>query len=441
MGGFLLTVPILSQASADSQKVSISKVNDEVILQVQEKGDFYKFYKNNELVYEGTSNSFSEPMDYELQKYKVGVYKDNELEKVLSVKVTNSEKLNKQNNLNKNMRLAEEKSKEDTIKETIKSTRLETIVETNSITLKWPKLPDNDKIYEIYKDDKKIAETRKQSYTDNDVKPNQEYRYDLKVKNELSASAKKKLKDEAALKNVTLTKEDYMYEGIISTIVATPTNNEDSLTTDEVMDPLTKAEESTGIGTRAVPNSQEFTFNYRTFIPYVSVKNLNPFSGYSYLKGDNRSSFLAYTDKFRTESSVYALFNNPPALTLWRTVNPTFVCKEAACTTKPKEAGTANPNGMKINKYKVEKNNLRWAVDHSIGIPLGAEYPNIDYYYLAVLTPKSFSVSGDHDKAPNHEFWMNYPAGSKKIYSYSVSSKIDFWKLAGGSKATWSFDM
>ena len=56
----LLFVPLVSKAAADSKDVKIEKNNGELTLIVEEEAEYYKFYKDEELVYEGNNNSYSE---------------------------------------------------------------------------------------------------------------------------------------------------------------------------------------------------------------------------------------------------------------------------------------------------------------------------------------------------------------------------------------------
>ncbi|MBR8646373.1 hypothetical protein KEH51_29305 [[Brevibacterium] frigoritolerans] len=73
---------MVTYASSESQNVEIDKSNGEITLKIEEPGDLYKIYKGEELVYEGENNTFNETMDYELQKYKIGVYEKNELKRL-----------------------------------------------------------------------------------------------------------------------------------------------------------------------------------------------------------------------------------------------------------------------------------------------------------------------------------------------------------------------
>lgn len=445
----ILAIPIMTYVSAEGQDVKIDKKNGEITLTVEDPGDLYKYYKDDDLVYEGSSNIYKETMDYEIQKYKIGIYKNNELIKVISLKVANNKQL-ANNTKMKTFSIANvEKSnenKEELVGQIVRSTRLETIIRDNSVTLQWPAIPDEDKIYEIYKDDKKIAETKELSYIDTSVKSNTEYRYTVKVDNVLTKTEMKEKAAEANINTKDAKKEDYTYSGLISTLIITPDNSEESLVKDQIMAPIVETMENQNLKPQSkmsalsVPKSNEFSLDYRTFIPFKSVRNPNRFSDYKYLKGDNRSSFSAYSDKYRTETRVYAMFNNPPALTLYKDVSGTYSCSDSTCS-KPKYVATASSSSITLNKYMVKKDNLRWSLNHSAGIPLpDMQYPAIDYYYLAILTPKSFSVDGEHDKAPNHEFYMNYPGGSIKIHTFAVNSSKDFKKLFG-VKTTWSFDL
>lgn len=434
--GISLSIPYVSQASTESDPISLSKENNNLTMNINLKGDYFKVYKDKELVYEGEDNKYQEKMNYDSQKYKVGVYSKGQLINVYSLKVTN-ESNNKLRTLSFN-----EDSKEDYVSKTIKNTRLETIVGTNSVRLEWPALPDADNTYEIYRDNEKIAETSDLFYVDNTVNADTKYRYTVKVQNVLTHQAKKEAIAKAKLKNKSLNLEgeienqDITYDGTISTIIFTSKNEEKSFTQDKVIDPIIGGD-GNGVKTMAIPRSNEFSFDYRTFIPYKSVANLNPFSGHNYLKGDNRS-FAPYSDKYRTETSVYAMLSNPAAVTLYSDVSPTYSCTDASCSTT-KLVGTASDSGITLNKYSVATNNLRWSVNHSVGAPLFAA-PAVDYYYIAILSNKTFSASGDHDKAPNHEFWMNFPSGEEEIYTYAISKPSDFWNMIG-IKTSWSFDM
>ncbi|MFE4238807.1 hypothetical protein [Peribacillus butanolivorans] len=142
--GLSIVLPITSYANS-SDSVKIEKENGKGILNVQEKGDTYKFYKDNVLVYEGNSNTFSESLESDIEKYKVGIYNNNKLDKVIALKVSDRKDLPKTRSFSVG-------NQEDFVNDTVQNTKLDTIVEENSVTLYWPEVPDEDKVYEIFKD-------------------------------------------------------------------------------------------------------------------------------------------------------------------------------------------------------------------------------------------------------------------------------------------------
>lgn len=60
----ILAIPIMTYVSAEGQDVKIDKKNGEITLTVEDPGDLYKYYKDDDLVYEGSSNIYKETMDY-----------------------------------------------------------------------------------------------------------------------------------------------------------------------------------------------------------------------------------------------------------------------------------------------------------------------------------------------------------------------------------------
>ncbi|SFD03525.1 hypothetical protein SAMN05443252_11711, partial [Bacillus sp. OV322] len=174
----IVLLPSVSLAAEKNKMVKVEEENNEVTITVQKKADFYKIYKDEELVYEGPNNIFKEKMDYISQKYKVGIYNNEKLEKVVSLKVSNDFK--------KETLLDADTHKEDKIGQIIRTTKLQTNVSDKLVELQWPELPDQDGIYEIYRDDQKVGETKELNYTDDSVKPDTEYTYTVKVDNKVS---------------------------------------------------------------------------------------------------------------------------------------------------------------------------------------------------------------------------------------------------------------
>lgn len=427
-----LLLPISVFGFDGNDDVKITKGNGEVTLEVLETGDKYEIFKDEELVYEGKENVFKETMDYDIQKYRIGVYSGKELIKVISMKVTNDEETKSIN--------VEKKSKEEFIKETIQNTKLEAVIGDSYVSLKWPELPDEDKKYILYRDGEKIAETKELSFIDETVEPGTIYKYTVRVDNVLSDNAKREIMKMSNDGSIDLNDIEQTYSGTISTLVITPDNTKESLEKDQIMSPLVENDNNSNEALANVPPF--FDMVYRTFIPFKSVKNpVNWFSKHKYLKGDDRTQYLPYTDRYRTESVVYGQFDFPPALAHTPDVSGTYACNASSCAS-PIYIDTASTSGIQFNIINASKNNLHWQVRHSVGIPINSLYPNIDYNYVVKATPSSLHAFGSHDGAPSQEMWLRHPAGEIRIHEYMVTKEIDLWKLFPGiGYESWTYDM
>ncbi len=433
--GISLSLPLVTNA-ANPAEISVTKERSEVSLKIHSKGDYYKIFKDKELVYVGEDSTYLENIQDDSQKYKIGVYSNDKLKEVVSVKVA------KEHNIKKPKSMKTE-AKEDYVKNVVHNTSLQTIVDSQSVTLQWPELPDEDNIYEIFRDDVKIAETSDLQYVDRNVESGMEYYYTLKITNVASDELAKKVRSIAKKENKKVTNDALEYDGTISTILSVPTVEEKSLTEDPVLDEILN-EGSTildgKVSPMALPNSNTFSFDYRTYIPMASVPNPSPIEKgkYPHLQGDNRTGPLPTSLKYRTQSSVTANLS-AGSLAFYPKVSDTHYCSVASCAS-PIYLGTASTNGIVFTKAKAATNNLVWKMKHAVGIPK-ITAPAINYEYAVTLTNTKLKANGYHDKAPSHEFYLTYPSGSKKIFSHQVTSVNDFWLLFGLPVGSWNFEL
>ena len=161
---------------------------------------------------------------------------------------------------------------------------------------------------------------------------------------------------------------------------------------------------------------------------------MDPYSAY-WLAGDNRSGFDPYSNKFRTESSVNVGFWMP-YMTHFPETGQSHKCYTSECVAPYAWTKQASTDGIKLTKDLVTTTKMQWRVNHDVGIPFSALYPNITYYYNATLTKSSLSITGSHDKAPAHEFYM-FPASGSTSYvtieRWWVDSSWDFAMLIPGA--------
>ncbi|MCY8546410.1 hypothetical protein [Bacillus vallismortis] len=427
----LFTTTNISQAKSLSD--IDTKVKDgHVTLKVNYKGDTYKFFKNGKPVYTGSSNTISSDISKIGDKYKVGIYQNNNLKKVITLNVNNDlkEKTNKIASTETNEE--SESYPEKLMDSKIENSHINIVASTNNVHLSWDQLPDKDGIYEIYRDDKKIGETTDLSFTDNNVKSGERYNYSINVSIDPSKEQQKEMENKLKEIGSTLTdkeKEEIMsVEGSLSTIVDMPKNEESYLKSKKsVLDEVTDNGKLSTQG--KLPKDNMSGWAYRTFIPYSSVADPKPEYKKTFLKGDGRG-FSASSNKFRTETNVNTQFTGPTSITMYKKVSQSVRCKDAACT-KILDKKTASSSGMKLYINSKKSDYLHWTVTHAIGIPFGSYYPKIDYSYNVMLTRSMASISGKHDKAPNHEFYVSAPSASSAttIYRYAVKSKKDFVEL------------
>lgn len=419
----LLIVIISDQVSAEQLPVKIQTNNKTVTVDIKTAGDYYKVFKDDKLIYKGSSNKFKDKLTDDLQKYKIGVFEKKKIKKVLKINVDNPQKEQSQSNGYYTKSL-QAKAMEKAVNNSI----IENITSDKSVILNWRNLPDKDGIYEVYKNDKKIGETTNLTFTDNEVTPGKEYKYTIKAQIKMPQMDSQQITREIIKNKIKLTEKEkneiYSINGDVSTFIKIPKNTETELNKSEQ---IINTEDQPK--TNSLPKDNVYSFVYRTFIPYKSVKDLNPF-GKGYLKGDNRS-FATDSDKFRTESDVNAQFSGPTGTTLWKEVGRSHRCKDEGCK-KIIESGRASSSGIQKSTGTVTSSRIEWSVRHSVGVPFNAAYPNIDYQYYADLKKYTVFLSGTHDGAPNHEFYLFSMGGSNRfIHSHAVKSKGEFWKLLG----------
>ncbi|WP_270578159.1 hypothetical protein [Caldibacillus thermoamylovorans] len=69
--------------------ISISQNGSTVKLHINSPGDYYKVFENGELKYEGTSPYWEVELKEEFHKYKIGIYENNKIKKVIQQNVDN----------------------------------------------------------------------------------------------------------------------------------------------------------------------------------------------------------------------------------------------------------------------------------------------------------------------------------------------------------------
>ncbi|MCY9376528.1 DUF3238 domain-containing protein [Bacillus sp. T17B1] len=317
------------------------------------------------------------------------------------------------------------------MEQAINSSTLESTTSDKSVILSWPKLPSENGKYEIFKNDEKIGETANLTYTDEEISIGEEYKYTIKTQISLPQKEAQKVSKRIAENQIKLTTEEkneiFNVNGEISTFIKVPENTEEELYKSEKLINTEDQDQANKFSTKSLPRDNAYAFVYRTFIPYKSVND--PLRG-KYLKGDNRS-FATDSSKFRTEVIENVQFSGPTSATQWKKIGKSHRCEDADCK-KIIESATASSKRIQHSVNILKSDRIQWTVRHAAAVPFNAPYPDIDYQYYADLKKYTVTLSGTHDGAPNHEFYVfNMGGSSRFIHSHSVKSKADFWKLLG----------
>lgn len=201
-------------------------------------------------------------------------------------------------------------------------------------------------------------------------------------------------------------------------------------------DSFIKGDNENSLAPASLPKSEEYSFEYKTFIPQKAVGD--PYSLGNYLIGDNRG-YDPFSSKYRTSSVVNVGFWMP-YMTHFKDVGLSKRCSNQnwSGSKDPLKTGTASDKNIKLTKDNVSTTKMQWRLNHDVGIPFHAMYPNITYYYEATLTKSSLTILGSHDKAPAHEFVMMAPVINNYIViqRHTVNSSWDFGFLIPGAPQT-----
>ncbi|TES56527.1 hypothetical protein E2L07_04885 [Halalkalibacterium halodurans] len=424
-------------AEANSEPIIESKETDNSIeLWWNLEGDFFEIYRDQELIWSGTETYFKDTnleSDY-LYSYRIGSYnKNNELIDIsnLKTKTSNSEVKNFSTNSTNN---GEEIS-----------TKLTSNVGLDYVRLEWGHLETKDGLYNIYRDEELIGSTKDLTYLDENVEPGKYYTYKIEAKKEISKQEKEEINSYIKENNLKLSKEDkeelfLKPHVLIRTVETNKEITQSELKSKDLPSPLIINEEDLLKATSSTSiNSIKYSllFRYTTFIPQKTVKNIHPLDLGTYLGGDNRS-WGFFNNRYRTRSDVYAGWaGGTSELRQVRSVGESILYADEAGTQIIKR-DRASTSGIRLTRDQVSSSRIMWRVNHSVGVPFRASYPNIAYYYEGTLYSNySISLRGSHDRAPNHEFAfaLAYTEDTPiRIFNYTGGS---FFNLAPGAPQTY----
>ncbi|PIC56424.1 hypothetical protein CSV80_14325 [Sporosarcina sp. P12(2017)] len=414
---FLFFVSFISLEPASAEEMLLVKskeTSNSIELHWNLQGKTYKVYRDQNLIYEGPERKYLDKSleENHMYSYRIGTYDEN----------------------NKLIEVTNYKTRTKTYEATAYSlspldkgdlsTKLSSTVGRDFVQLSWGYLEDSDGIYEIYRDEKLIGETDKLFFTDQDLESGKTYKYTVESKKDIPKQNKIEMENYIKENNLEVSKEEkeelFTESHVLMRLVETnEKTNETELQSKDLPSMMLDNEEKVKSMGEVSPFAIKYSliFRYSTFIPGATAK---PPLVTTYYKGDNRG-FDFFSNKYRTRSDVFAGWSSGNELKMSPYTGVTTQVKNGVTTTKK-----ASTNGMKITKDLVSSSKMMWRVNHNIGDPFAAYFPNINYYYEGALYNNySFEVRGSHDKAPNHEFYF--------ALAYTEDTPGTIFKYTGGS--------
>ncbi|MEC0227051.1 fibronectin type III domain-containing protein [Paenibacillus alba] len=435
----LIVVTLFSQTSVSfaapakgqiKPKTAISASS--VTLNWEKIGTNYKIYKDGKLIGETPENVFTDSAIKadELYKYLIVAYNGNEL--IDTIRISTKAKSSsdavslKKDNQNRTPDMT-----------------IESIASSNYVTLNWPEIPDDDNVYEVYRDGSQIASVSGRQYSDKDVTPSTKYRYNVIGKKKLTVDDINKIKKDnpTAVSDEELLKLENTFEAIkfVKTLDSNLQSNLEE----------SRLKESNVMSLSADP--PYFSFRYMTFIPDYRVPN--PFSSGTYFLGNNRS-YNVLSNENKTLQNIDVTFDQPFYSTYGHRVdtgtthlvdanNNILSSKTAVCTTSN---GAYDLYLMSPNSYGTDSK--QFGAGGDCGIPYyDSISPDITYYYDAwIERDGDWRVKGSHDKAPSHEFYLY----DRSLGYYTTIFQHDALRKANGDVEflalappypSWTFDI
>lgn len=370
----------------------VTHLTDSIAFTWSDTGGFYRVFKDEDHVYEGTACEFS---DGDLQRSKMYRYTIERLEgdSVVDVIVLQTSAF------------TEVKEVENPLQALV----LTTIVAKTQIALSWEEISDV-RHYEIYRNGMLVDKVKTNTYIDRDFSLDEPYTYAIHSTRPLEKSEEELSTGKAVLSQVYGALNPFsskeaaaVEEYTVIKMIATPRSL------------LVPVEER-----KRVTSVDQWKFRYTTFLAEEFIQNPNLLSPNHYFKGDGRG-FDVNGESYRTRVDIeldYRLKGSP--LTVTKDVGLSVAYNYLKSL---RETESASSDGIEIERNDHGRDEAGFLLNHSVGNPLTTA-PEIDYQVHAVLRRDgTFDMTGYHDPAPHHEIYLQRGESSEWIRVYQAESK------------------
>jgi Protein of unknown function (DUF3238) len=390
--GLLLSQDV--QASGNLEVTASSEYN-KISLDWNDIGHSYALYKDNIKIWEGNESNYILSNLESKTKYNytlVALDQDENPLNKSSIRTTTTK-----NDLN--IKVKSSATIDDS--NPMSNIYVSSFVNEDSVNIEWEgTIPDENGVFEVYRDGELIGTTITNSFSDNTIENDKKYRYEIVGNKRLSDTEIERLKENLKKQNIKqpLEEKDFYNTNKLIRVVKTNDNNKE----------ISKLAKSNSFNTMA---TQNYTVRYNTFIPTEYAENPftgGGFTGLTYFGGDDRG-FDTTSNRFRTRSDVNISFTGTgSSVSLAKTVNPTILYDYMY---RPLDVKVASNSGITMTNVSKTASKVSFKINHDVGIPYGDAFsPDITYSYTAtVYKDGGYNISGSHDKAPSHEMEIFIP--------------------------------
>lgn len=431
-------MPLKSFATGIESVESIVSDNSITLYISNENSEHYEIYRNDTLIHSGNENEF---IDKNLEadniySYDIVLYNEkNEIIDIVKHKVQTH---------SKNKLFTQ--SQKQTLNKTYENEKayVKATVNKDNIKLEWTNISDDDGRFVIYKDDVEIATVKSNMFIDNNIINGDSYRYKIVAEQTVSDERKKEIQKEYKALGYRLEDIPQSLYNERKTLI------KDVMTVERVdKEEITKKDLIPELRQLSYDTLDSFMIRYTTFIPmaYVNNNNYLEFDNGTYLKGDGYGNsksqwrgFDFFNNSYRTRVDVFAeWYNGSPSFYYPDPIVNQSVLYEnesaigKSCGASGVRCATASNKDIDVIKEHVSNSYIEWRVEHSAAVPFGSTYPAIDYRYDArVFEDGNITITGNHDRAPNHEVYItkaytDFP--QFPLHTFSVADERSFYNL------------
>ncbi|PID16057.1 hypothetical protein CSV63_05290 [Sporosarcina sp. P34] len=348
---------------------------DDISFTWSDTGGYYRVYKNDRQVYEGTAPKFTDgeldrsyPLQYTVERVEEGQVRD-----VIVIQTSP---------------LTEVQEDEHPLQRLV----ITTIAAPSQIALSWEWIKDVEK-FDVYRNGQYIETISDNRFIDRETSSSEAVVY--------SIVATRPLIDSNQKMNVSKSIASKVFEVIMPT---DPTNKP----TEEVYTFSVRVKQRDRLlipvaDRKKFNEVKQWKFRYTTFLKEDIIKNPNLFSPIPYFTGDDRD-FNPEGKSFRTRVDIEGEFIGEDShLRFTKATGPSIGLNTMK---RYKRHAHASVEGIEIDRLEGKPKEVHFTITHDVGNPLTAS-PSIHYEVKAHLDQQgNLDLVGYHNDAPHHEIYL-----------------------------------